>query len=171
MRASLPVLIAPMVGCLVAMATPALASGSGPRVMEPLPITAADLQSGLANHSPELVADPGNPLLVVAATRIDGPDFSCALQVSPDSGRLWAPTRPVPSLPSGAQKCYALKSPLARMVASTISSQACRERRMRRWGVFLTTSGDQGGSFSQPRRLPADPQPRSSRIATSGRAW
>ena len=72
-----------------------------------VPVTAMDRTREPANNSPLLVADPSEPRFVALANRMDAPDFSCALQLSGDGGRGWAPADPVPKLPRGADKCYA----------------------------------------------------------------
>ncbi len=59
------------------------------------------------HNSPVLVADPKEPRFVLLASRLDSPDFSCALHLSGDGGRYWVPAEPVPQFPPGAEKCCA----------------------------------------------------------------
>lgn len=76
-------------------------------VRDDVPATPMDESFKPANNSPTLVADPSDGRFVVEANRLDGPDFSCALQVSGDGGASWIGTRPMTKLPPGADKCYA----------------------------------------------------------------
>ncbi len=147
---------------LVALAGPALAAPSpGARVgpnrvvqVDPnLPVTATDLALPEANNSPVLAEDPTNPRFVALASRLDSPDFGCALHLSGDGGRYWVPARPVPELPAGADKCYAPE--LAFDARGTlyflfVGLQGSGNSPM---GAFLVTSSDRGRSFSPPRPI------------------
>ncbi len=78
-----------------------------PRLGPEVPATTMDLAINEANNSPVLVTHPTEPRFVALANRLDGPDFSCSLQVSGDSGQSWASPQGAPTLPAGAEKCYA----------------------------------------------------------------
>jgi hypothetical protein len=106
-----------------------------------------------ANDSPSLVADPSTPRFVVMANRLDGPDFSCALQVSGDGGAGWQTVNPVPQLPSGAEKCYAPEAAFDARGALYYLFVGLRGQGNSPMGVYLTTSTDHARSFSPPRRI------------------
>lgn len=132
-----------------APAAPAIAPRVGPNV----PVTLEDLTNRTVNNSPLLRADPTNGRFVVLASRLDGPDFGCALQVSGDRGRGWLTVNPVAALPPGAEKCYAPEVAFDRSGALYylfIGLQGAGNTPM---GVFLTTSRDRGASFSSPRQV------------------
>lgn len=124
-----------------------------PGVGVEVPVTAMDRTREPANNSPLLVADPEEPRFVVLANRLDAPDFSCALQVSGDGGRGWAPARPVPKLPPGADKCYAPEVAFDRSGTLYYLFVGLAGRGNEPMGVFLTTSADRGRTFSAPRRV------------------
>ncbi len=123
-------------------------------VVDPeVPVTPVDQRLSLANNSPAVVADPTEPRFLALATRVDNPDFDCALHLSGDGGRSWVPVQPLPELPEGAEKCY---SPEVDFDAQGvlhylfIGLQGPGNAPM---GAFLVTSDDRGASFSPPRRL------------------
>lgn len=122
-----------------------------PRLEDDVPVTAMNEVLEPANNSPLLLADPTEPKFVVLANRLDAPDFSCALQVSGDSGGSWLPAQPVPSLPAGAEKCYAPEvafGPDGRLHYLFVGLAGAGNEPM---GVFLSTSDDRARSFSPPR--------------------
>lgn len=121
--------------------------------MADVPITPMDLRVGPVNNSPQLVADPTAPQFVVLANRLDGPDFSCALQVSDDRGRAWVTVNPVPKLPKGAQKCYAPEVAFDGDGILYYVFVGLRGKGNEPMGAFLATSRDRGQSFGPPRRL------------------
>jgi hypothetical protein len=57
-----------------------------------------------AHNSPAVALDPGRPLVVAVADRIDTPRFSCSLHLSKTGGETWAPL-PLPRPPE-APNCY-----------------------------------------------------------------
>jgi hypothetical protein len=82
---------------------------SAPRVAgsdRPVNAGAADLGDISAHNSPSLARNPRDADNLVATSRIDSPDFSCALHVSTNGGERWTPTR-VPMPRGRARKCYA----------------------------------------------------------------
>ncbi len=138
-------------GATAATAATAPSAVPAGRVLPEVPVTAVDLRVGQANNSPVLLADPTNDRVLALASRIDGPDFGCALHISVDGGRLWSPARPVPTLPVGAEKCYAPEMAFDRdglLYYLFVGLQGLGNTPM---GVFLTTSGDRGRTFSVPR--------------------
>ncbi len=150
------VLVIVAVLAAAAGATAATAGAAPPpvpagRVLPEVPVTAVDLQVGQANNSPMLLADPTDAGVLAVASRIDGPDFGCALHISVDGGRLWSPARPAPTLPAGAEKCYAPELAFDRdglLYYLFVGLQGLGNTPM---GVFLTTSSDRGRTFSAPR--------------------
>jgi hypothetical protein len=117
------------------------------------PVTPLDLARGYAHNSPLLVADPTEGRFVVMANRLDAPDFGCALQVSGDGGRTWAPANPVPKLPEGAEKCYAPEAAFdagGTLYYLFVGLEGTGNQPM---GAFLTTSTDRARTFSEPRRV------------------
>lgn len=153
----LPLVLAIVAVLAAAAGATAATAGTAPpalpaeRVLPEVPVTAVDLRVGQANNSPVLLADPTDDRVLAVASRIDGPDYGCALHISADGGRLWSPARPVPTLPAGAEKCYALELAFDRdglLYYLFVGLQGPGNTPM---GAFLTTSSDRGRTFSPPR--------------------
>ena len=146
---------------LLAFVTPVLSSCGGspqPRnlqasVGEDLPATANDVAPPSANNSPMLAADPTNPRFVVLANRVDARDFGCALQVSGDGGGGFIPVDPVPTLPPGAEKCYAPEVAFDRKGVLYYLFVGLHGQANQPMGVFLTSSSNRGRSFTAPRQV------------------
>ena len=142
-------------GALVS-ATPASGGdepGGRPRVLPETPVTSSDLRLKMAHNSPAIAADPTDGRFLALASRIDGPDFGCSLHVTADRGRLWAPARPVPRLPAGAERCYAPEVAFdgdGRLHYLFVGLRGPGNAPM---GAFLTTSTDRARTFSAPRRV------------------
>lgn len=120
-------------------------------VLPDLPATAVDLQVLAARNSPDLAPDPTDPRVMALAYRLDVPDYSCALAMSGDGGRGWIPVQPVPTLPPGADKCYAPDVAFddeGVLYYLFVGLQGLGNQAM---GAFLTTSEDHGQTFSEPR--------------------
>lgn len=118
-----------------------------------VPVTAIDLQQERAQNSPTLTVDPANEEFVVAASRVDGPEFGCALHVSGDGGRSWLPAQPLSELPEGAERCYAPEVAFdadGRLYFLFAGLQGEGNEPM---GAFLATSDDRGRTFTEPRRV------------------
>ncbi|MGH9226937.1 MAG: sialidase family protein [Acidimicrobiales bacterium] len=116
-------------------------------------MTPTDLSFTAANNSPMLVVDPTNGRFVVAAHRVDAPVFGCGLQVSSNGGRDWVGVDPVPTLPEGAERCYAPEVAFDRkgtLYYLFIGLMGLGNEPM---GVFLTTSTNRGRSFSTPWKI------------------
>lgn len=129
------------------------AGDTQPRVGTEVPVTAMNRSVGPGNNSPTLLADPGDPDFVVLANRLDAPDFSCALHVSRDGGRGWAPLNPVPNLPDGAEKCYAPEVGFDGNGVLYYLFVGLAGNGNEPMGGFLTTSNDRGRTFSTPREV------------------
>lgn len=122
-------------------------------VLEERPATGNDLRAPRAHNSPELAVDPTDEDFVALANRLDNPDFSCALQVSGDGGRGWVPADPVPQLPDEAEKCYAPQAAFDADGTLYYLFVGLAGTGNQPSGVYLTTSDDQGRSFSPPREV------------------
>jgi hypothetical protein len=124
-----------------------------PSVRPEMPVTAMHRNAMPANNTPMLVADPADPNFVVLANRLDAPDFSCALHLSGDGGRTWAPAQPVPELPPGAEKCYGPEVAFDAAGVLYYLFVGLHGAGNEPMGAFLTTSADRGRSFSAPRQV------------------
>lgn len=122
-------------------------------VLAEMPATGNDLRATQAHNSPQLAVDPTNEDVVALANRLDKPDFSCALQLSGDGGRQWAPVEPVPQIPEGGEKCYAPEIAFDSDGTLYYLFVALAGGGNRPVGVYLTTSEDLGRTFSEPRQL------------------
>lgn len=144
-----------MVAPLVFAAGPVNARGhdNGIRGGPEIAVTATDLVNEPANNSPVVVADPTNARFVVLANRLDAPDFGCALQISGDGGRGWAPANPVPVVPPGAEKCYAPEVAFDRQGILYYLFVGLAGTGNEPVGAFLTTSSDRARTFSPPRQV------------------
>ncbi len=131
----------------------ATAADRGVRVGPDLPVTATDVRVPEANNSPVLAQDPTEARFVAIASRLDGPDFGCALHLSGDGGRYWVPVQPVPELPPGAEKCYAPELAFdgeGTLYYLFVGLHGSGNSPM---GAFLVTSSDRGRSFTPPRPI------------------
>lgn len=130
--------------------------GGGPAragAITQMPVTAMDQIVSPANNSPTVVADPEDPSFVALASRLDAPDFSCALHVSGDGGQRWTPVTPVPNLPPGAEKCYGPEIAFdsrGRLFYLFVGLAGAGNEPM---GVYLTRSDDRGRTFSNPQQI------------------
>lgn len=131
-----------------------VATPSGPpQVMPEVPVTPMNRAVEPASNSPQVVADPTDPLFVVIAHRLDAPRFSCSLQVSGDGGRGWITAQPVTNLPPGADTCYAPEVAFDRdgvLYYLFVGLQGAGNEPM---GVFISTSSDRARTFSPPRQV------------------
>ena len=116
-------------------------------------MTPVDIRLQLAHNSPAIVADPKERRFVAMATRVDNPDFGCALHVSGDGGRTWVPTRPFERLPKGAEKCYAPEIAFDARGTLHYLFVGLRGAGNSPMGAFLVSSSDRGRTFSAPRRV------------------
>lgn len=135
----------------VTLAGPAGAA-VGPRVSANVPVTATDLIAKTANNSPVVAADPTDRRFLALANRVDGPDFSCALQVSGDRGRTWV-TPLLPKLPAGVEKCYAPEIAFDRRGTLYFLYVGLAGKGNRPVGAYLLTTSDRAHSFSEPWRV------------------
>lgn len=130
-----------------------LGSGVTPTVGADTPATAMDLSTGTGNNSPEIVADPVNRQFIIMASRIDVPDFSCALEVSGDGGKGWIGIDPVASLPQGVDKCYGPEAAFDRHGRLYYLFVGLAGGGNQPVGAFLSSSTDMGATFSAPKMV------------------
>jgi hypothetical protein len=149
-----------VLGLLVALvvaatqAAPPPASGAALARLGPeVPVTPVDQRRNLAHNSPTVLADPDEPRFVALATRLDNPDFGCALHLSGDGGRSWVPAQPVPKLPDGAEKCYAPELAFDAGGVLYYLFIGLAGQGNSPVGTFLVTSPDRGATFSAPMRV------------------
>ncbi len=121
-----------------------------------------------AHNSPTLVRSPRDPAVLVATSRIDSPDFSCAVHRSGDGGRTWAPVRvPVPR--GRGPKCYAPDAAFGADGALHVSYVTLTGRANQPEAVWVASSEDGGRTLSPPRRV-SGPLGFQVRIAVDPRA-
>lgn len=116
-------------------------------------MTAVNEQLELSHNSPVLAVDPTDERFVVAASRIDGPEFSCQLELSGDGGTTWIPANPVPTLPEGAERCYAPEVAFDRSGRLYYLFVGLHTAGNEPMSAFLVTSTDRGQTFSLPARV------------------
>ena len=115
-------------------------------------VGAANLGDISAHNSPTVARSPRDPGRIVVTSRIDSPDFSCALHVSSDGGEAWSRVRP--PIPAGAgRKCYAPDAVFASDGTLYVSYVTLRGRGNRPSAVWLSSSSDGGRTLSAPRRV------------------
>lgn len=133
---------------------------------EDAPVTTGpdDLGDTTSHNSPVMAQNPVDDANLVIASRIDGPEFSCALHRSADGGTTWTETA-VP-VPGGADRaCHAPDLAFAadgtlHLIFLTLSGDAYRPS-----GLWLATSDDGGQSLSEPVRI-LDASPLQARLTT-----
>lgn len=138
-----------LVGAVLVLFAAPPARGAAPVVSPEFPVTATDLRSPAANNSPVLVADPRDRRFVVAANRLDAPDYGCSLHVSGDGGRGWIPAA-LPELPAPAEKCYAPEVAFDGRGRLFVLALGLRGLGNEPAGVWLTVSSDRGRTFEPP---------------------
>jgi len=136
-----------------ALAFPPAGADTPPQVVPEVPVSATDLRAAAASNSPVLAADPDEPRFVVAAHRLDAPDFGCALQVSGDRGQSWVPANPIPELPASADKCYAPEVAFDADGTLYYLFVGLKDQGNQPVGAYLTTSDNRGRSFTAPRMV------------------
>jgi len=118
----------------------------------PVNVGAGDLGDISAHNSPTVARNPRNKDALVATSRIDSPDFSCAVHVSGDGGRHWTRTRvPIPRGP--ARKCYAPDAVFAADGTLHVSYMTLQGRGNTPSAAWVASSRDGGRTLSAPRRV------------------
>ena len=129
----------------------------------PVNLGARDPGDISAHNSPTIARNPRDAENLVVTSRIDSPDFSCAVHVSSDGGTRWSRT-PVP-IPRGAgRKCYAPDAAFEpdgtlQVSYATLAGVANVPR-----AVWVASSSDGGQTLSPPVRV-AGPRAFQVRIA------
>lgn len=118
-----------------------------------VPVTAEVPRRPLGNNSPVLASDPTDPNFLALASRVDGPDYSCALHVSTDRGRSWAPVPEFPLLPEQAEKCYAPSVAFDATGKMFYAFSGLAGTSNSPVGYFLTSSSNKGNTFAIPRKV------------------
>ena len=105
-----------------------------------------------AHNSPTLVRNPRDRDNLVVTSRIDSPDFSCAVYVSTDGGRRWARTSvPVPE--GEGRTCYApdaVFSADGTLHVSYVTLEGVANTPRAAW---VTGSRDGGRTLAAPRKV------------------
>lgn len=109
-----------------------------------------------ANNSPELVRNPVDESNLVAANRIDSPDYSCGLRVSFDGGGRWSQT-PIPAPAGEEPKCYAPDVAFSRSGTLFVTFVTLKGRANSPNAVWMSRSTDGGKTLSAPLRTPLGP--------------
>lgn len=118
----------------------------------PVNIGARDLGDISAHNSPTVARNPRERRNLVVTSRIDSPDFSCAMHVSRDDGASWKRTR-VPIPPGPGRKCYAPDAAFASDGTLHLSYVTLQGVGNRPSSVWMASSRDGGRTLSAPRRV------------------
>ncbi|MGI9099799.1 MAG: sialidase family protein [Solirubrobacteraceae bacterium] len=144
-----------LVGAAILLAAQLVSAGEPARVDgadRPVSVGAGDLGDITAHNSPTLVRNPRDGHNLVVTSRIDSPDFSCAVHASLDGGRHWTRT-PVP-VPRGAGRtCFAPDAAFGsdgRLRVSYVTLQGVGNRPQ---AVWLASSRDGGRTLQRPHRI------------------
>lgn len=118
----------------------------------PVNVGARDLGDISAHNSPTVARNPRDRRNLVVTSRIDSPDFSCALHVSRDDGASWKRTR-VPIPPGPGRKCYAPDVAFASDGTLHVAYVTLQGLGNRPSSVWLTSSQDGGRTLAAPREV------------------
>jgi hypothetical protein len=128
---------------------------SGARVAggdRPVNVGAKNLGDISAHNSPGLARNPRDGDNLVVTSRIDSPDFSCAMHVSRDGGERWARTRvPIPRGPG--RKCYAPDAVFAADGTLHVSYVTLQGTGNTPSAAWVASSHDGGRTLSSPRKV------------------
>ncbi len=105
-----------------------------------------------ALNSPTVVANPVRSSELVAASRIDTPFFSCAVQYSTDAGASWKHT-PVPAPRGEEAKCFAPDVAFSRDGTLYLSFVTLAGAGNAPNALWLSKSTDGGRTLSAPQRI------------------
>jgi hypothetical protein len=118
----------------------------------PVNVGAGDLGDISAHNSPTLVRNPRDARNLVVTSRIDSPDFSCAVHVSFDGGRRWTRT-PVAVPRGGGRTCFAPDAAFGPDGVLHVSYVTLEGVGNRPKAVWLASSRDGGRTVERPRRV------------------
>jgi hypothetical protein len=151
----------PLLACALVLGGGALAAGAitggGAPVLRvaggdrPVNVGAGDLSDISAHNSPTLARHPRDASTLAVSSRIDSPDFSCAVHVSRDGGARWRRLR-VP-VPRGRPKCYAPDLAFGADGRLHVSYVTLRGTGNVPDAVWLATSSDGGRTLGPARRV------------------
>lgn len=113
---------------------------------------ARDLGDISAHNSPTLVRNPRDRRNLVATSRIDSPDFSCALHTSQDGGATWRRTR-VPIPPGPGRKCYAPDAAFESDGTLHVAYVTLQGRGNTPSAAWVALSRDGGRTLATPRKV------------------
>ena len=160
-----------VVGASLAIWSAVAGQGAAERVGPDRPVNRGATNPGdiSAHNSPTVVRNPRDRDNLVVTSRIDSPDFSCAVHVSRDGGHRWSPTRvPVPS--GQGRTCYAPDAAFQADGTLHVSYVTLEGVANTPRAIWVASSGDGGRTLSAPRRvsgplgfqvrIAADPGPR-----------
>lgn len=142
-------------GAAMAMTAPGPLEAEAEGGNTPINAGAGDPTDLTAHNSPSLAHNPTDAANLVAANRIDTPQFSCALHVSRDGGASWSETDvPIPDGEEGP--CFA--PDVAFDAAGTLYATyvTLEGRGNTPSAVWLVTSDDGGRTVSAPTRIGDD---------------
>ena len=117
----------------------------------PVNVEAGDRDALTAHNSPAVARNPSDPSNLAVASRVDEPDFSCALTISVDGGRRWLPTK-IPLPGGGRSKCFAPDLAFGAdgtlyLSFVTLSGEANLPN-----AAWVASSTDGGRTLSRPKR-------------------
>jgi len=122
-----------------------------------------------ANNSPALVRNPVDANNLVSASRVDAPNYSCALNVSFDGGGRWAQTA-IPAPAGEEPKCYAPDVAFASNGTLFLSFVTLKGRANSPNAVWISRSDDGGKTLSTPVKTPLGPRAFQVRLTADPRA-
>lgn len=144
-----------LVGAAMVVAAQLASGGASARVVgtdRPVSASAGDLADITAHNSPTLVRNPRDAQNLVATSRIDSPDFSCAVRASFDGGVRWTSTR-VPIPEGGGRTCFAPDATFGSDGTLHVSYVTLQGVGNRPHAVWLASSRDGGRTLQQPHRI------------------
>lgn len=143
-----------LAGAVLVLAS-VLVAGDEVRLAEPdgpVNVGARDLGDISAHNSPTVDRNPRDHRNLVVTSRIDSPDFSCALHVSRDDGASWKRTR-VPIPPGPGRKCYAPDATFASDGTLHVAYVTLQGRGNTPSSVWMASSRDGGQTLATPRKV------------------
>lgn len=105
-----------------------------------------------AHNSPTVARNPRSAGNLVVTSRVDSPDFTCAVHVSFDGGAAWRPTR-VPTPKGEGPKCYAPDASFGPDGTLHVSWVTLRGRGNVPNAVWVASSPDGGKTLGSPRKV------------------
>jgi len=123
-----------------------------PGADRPVNAGAGDRGDLRAHNSPTLVRNPRDRANLVVSSRVDSPDFACAVHTSRDGGDTWSPVE-VPVARGQGPKCYAPDAAFGADGTLHVSYVTLRGRANQPQALWVTSSRDGGRTLSEPRRV------------------